>query len=97
VIPVILPGGTSARADDFLELRTWIDFKLGMDDQIAFHRLCAGIRGECPGRPELPHLEPRLEKVSERLKQIRSLRKVELIDDSVAVEYQRRLLDHLVE
>ena len=50
VIPVILPGADSAVVDDFLELRTWVNFKDGLNDLEAFHSLICGIRGIPPGR-----------------------------------------------
>jgi WD40 repeat protein len=63
VIPVLLPGGPEAGLDDlseFLGRLTWVDFRAGLDDQDAFRRLLAGIRGEAPGpgggeeKPPLP-------------------------------------------
>ena len=50
MIPVILPGGDSSLVDNFLELRTWVQFKDGLDDRDAFRRLVAGIKGLSPGR-----------------------------------------------
>ena len=50
VIPVILPGGDQSLVDNFLELRTWVDFRSGMDDKEALHRLVSGILGKAPGR-----------------------------------------------
>jgi tetratricopeptide (TPR) repeat protein len=50
VIPVILPGGDPALVNDFLELRTWVQFKDGLGDKEAFHRLVSGIKGVAPGR-----------------------------------------------
>jgi len=35
VIPVLLPGSDPARMDGFLALRTWVDFRHGLDDQAA--------------------------------------------------------------
>lgn len=52
VIPVLLPGGPEAGLDDlseFLGRLTWVDFRAGLDDEDAFRRLLAGIRGEAPG------------------------------------------------
>ncbi|HEX3532513.1 MAG TPA: toll/interleukin-1 receptor domain-containing protein [Thermoanaerobaculia bacterium] len=64
VIPVLLPGGPEAGLDDlseFLGRLTWVDFRAGLDDEDAFRRLLAGIRGEAPGpggrggeKPPLP-------------------------------------------
>src|SRR5262249_20644949 len=64
VIPVLLPGGaerTVEEASGFLALHTWVDFRADLDDEDAFRRLLAGIRGEVPGpggggeeKPPLP-------------------------------------------
>ncbi|MDP1548123.1 MAG: TIR domain-containing protein [Anaerolineales bacterium] len=50
VIPVLLPGADVSFVDDFLELRTWVDFRHGLEDADAFHRLISGIMGISPGR-----------------------------------------------
>ncbi len=53
VIPVLLPGTTMPENDDiptFLQRLTWVDFRSGLDDENAFHRLVAGVKGEAPGR-----------------------------------------------
>ena len=50
VIPVLLPNAKKYNVDDFLGLRTWVDFKKGIDDSHAFHLLVSGIRGVAPGR-----------------------------------------------
>jgi hypothetical protein len=54
VIPVLLPGTTMPEDDQipaFLQRLTWVDFRKGLDDDEAFIRLVAGIKGEAPGRP----------------------------------------------
>ena len=62
VIPVLLPGAKDFNGDDFLGLRTWVDFREGIDDAEAFHRLVSGIKGVAPRRgpkgettPESPY------------------------------------------
>lgn len=98
VIPVILPNGDQTVVDSFLELRTWVDFKAGIDDGYAFHVLTCGIRGQPPGR----YLSTAnkdglsLEVMRVKLKKIRSLREERLIDDNIALEYQRRVLDEII-
>ncbi len=55
VIPVLLPGATMpdrSKLPAFLARLTWVDFRQGLEDAEAFHRLVAGIRGIVPGRPE---------------------------------------------
>ncbi|MBN2045847.1 MAG: TIR domain-containing protein [Anaerolineales bacterium] len=55
VIPVLLPGSDPGLVDNFLELRTWVDYRKGLEDQDAFRRLVFGIKGEPPGRgPDKP-------------------------------------------
>jgi hypothetical protein len=54
VIPVLLPGyssGGQGLRPSFLDLRTWVDFRNGLDDSEAFRRLVAGIRNRRPGPP----------------------------------------------
>ncbi len=46
VIPVLLPGADKASVDEFLKLRTWVEFREGLDDDLAFRRLVAAIKGE---------------------------------------------------
>ena len=51
VIPVLLPGAKlpeRGRLPRFLSRLTWVDFRPGLDDQDAFHRLVSGIRGVAP-------------------------------------------------
>jgi WD40 repeat protein len=48
VIPVLLPGGEPKDVTGFLSLRTWVDFRAGLDDEAAFQRLVAGIKGQAP-------------------------------------------------
>lgn len=46
VIPVLLPGSSETSVTGFLARRTWVDFRKGLNDPIAFDRLIAGIKGE---------------------------------------------------
>ncbi len=46
VIPVLLPGASADTISGFLKQRTWVDFRSGLDNQSAFQRLVAGIKGE---------------------------------------------------
>ena len=48
LIPVLLPGATPEQLEGFLELRTWVDFRDGLDSEAAFARLVAGIQGRAP-------------------------------------------------
>lgn len=98
VIPVILPGGDRSLIDAFLALRTWVDFSSGIDDGLARHLLISGVKGVPPGRyASMPKngVPPPLV-VRQHLLQIKELRNDQLIDDDIALEYQRRLLDTLL-
>jgi len=98
VIPILLPTGNRVLIDDFLELRTWVDFAAGIHDENALHVLVSGIRGLAPGRG--PYYQSGngsdLETVRVNLKKIQMLRGEQLIDEDVALEYQRRLLDRII-
>ena len=99
VIPVILPSGSRGLVDNFLELRTWVEFHNEITDARALHVLLSGIRGVAPGRgPTTGGVgsDRRLVEVRETLVRIRTLRREQLIDDDIALEYQRRILDRLV-
>lgn len=98
VIPVILPDGDKSLVDNFLELRTWVDFKNGVQDGYAFHILSSGIKGVAPGRypPKVESPTSDMTLIRDNLLRIRTLRQEQLIDDDIALEYQRRLLDKLI-
>jgi hypothetical protein len=52
VIPVLLPGATMPERGEmprFLARLTWVDFRGGLDDADAMHRLVCGVRGLPPG------------------------------------------------
>ncbi len=98
VIPVILPNGDRSILNNFLELRTWVDFANDIDDKYAFHILVSGVRGIQPGRyvRDLERKDITLISIREQLSRIRRLRREQLVDDDIALEYQRRLLDRLI-
>lgn len=97
VIPVILPGGDPNVVDEFLELRTWVDFKNGIEDKYTLHVLVSGIKGLPPGRGPHQELADDPDPIREKLKRIRLLREEQLMDDDIALEGQRRLLDEILE
>jgi len=56
VIPVLLPGAAlpeRGRLPRFLARLTWVDFRPGLDDADAFHRLSCGVQGIAPGAQEV--------------------------------------------
>ncbi len=52
VIPVLLPGADPHHMSGFLELRTWVDFRAGLDDEVAFCTLVAAVKGVAPQSDE---------------------------------------------
>lgn len=95
VIPVLLPKAQVVNIDDFLELRTWVDFKNDLGDKRVFHLLVSGIQGVAPGRgleeeeaTKLPQIQ-----VRDELKKLRQYYEEKLVDEDIAKEYQRKLLD----
>ena len=98
VIPVLLPKAQKINVDNFVELRTWVDLRNGLDDDWNFHLLTSGIRGIAPGRaPQEEQINKASHiKVREKLIDIRKLRSERLIDDVIALEYQRQLLDIII-
>jgi hypothetical protein len=99
VIPVMLPDASHTVVDGFLQLRTWVDFTSGFDDATTFHTFVSGIRGVPPGRgpTQIKPFSVEFEMRRELLLQVRQLRNDGLIDESVALEAQRKILDPLIE
>lgn len=98
VIPVLLPGSQESNIDDFFELRTWVDFRTGIENRRAFHDLICGINGEAPGRyDEEKAPDASLEKVRKGLIYLKQLHAENLIDDGILSDYRCRMLDMLVE
>lgn len=96
VIPVLLPDAQEVNVDNFLELRTWIDFQEGLDNARAFHNLVAGIRGEKPGRgPAEEVVDDQFLTVKGKLQQLQDLGN--LVDKVVSLEFQRKLVSQLMQ
>lgn len=95
VIPLLLPGSNIENVDDFLENRTWVDFREDSNLDYEFHRLVCGIKGVSPGRWPLPKSanvglgNPTKAKLTE----LCHFRNEGLIDKDVHCEYQRKILD----
>jgi TIR domain len=102
VIPVLLPdidsGVRASLTEGFLELNTWVDFSDGADPDRAMHLLVSGVKGLAPGRwpARAPNGQPRTD-VVEKLRHLRQLREDQLVDDAVAIDYQRKILDRLLD
>ena len=100
VIPILLPGADPVSVDDFLELRTWVDFRRGMNDAEAFHILRCGILGVPPEQG--PEQDP-VAKTGPSRKAIRGLARLrrlydeKLIHEDTWIEKQRLLVDIVIE
>jgi hypothetical protein len=46
VIPALLPGADPETLPTFLKRMMWIDFRGGIDDQVAYKKITAAVRGE---------------------------------------------------
>jgi hypothetical protein len=99
VIPILLPDAEAVNVDDFLELRTWVDFRQGSDIEYAFYQLVCGVRGIPPGRwPSKEALATKAKNDTEyKLRELRRLKQNNLIDDDISLEFQRKLLDRHLE
>jgi hypothetical protein len=98
VIPLLLPGSNDENVDDFLENRTWVDFRDDSNLDYEFHRLICGIKGEQPGRWPIPK-SPSVSlsnPVESKLSELRYYKEKGLIDENVHCEYQRKILDHFL-
>lgn len=101
VIPVLLPDAdahlTGTLQETFISLNTWVDFGREPPDR-AFHLLACGIKGIAPGRwtPPAAGDSPGKE-IAEKLRQLQQLRHASLVDDNVALETQRKILDRLLD
>jgi len=99
VIPVILPGGDLNMVEQFLELHTWVEFKRGIADPEALRVLRAGILGVAPGRPSgsLDQEDQVVQKkVTHDLAGIRDLLDKRLIHEQIALEFQRQIVDRMI-
>jgi TIR domain len=99
VIPVLLPGSDESIVGDFLDLRTWVRFQGDVYDPHGLHRLVSGIRGVEPGRPPVDrdnNFSASVVAAKEQLKTLRSLHDDQLVDDEIAREFQRKILEHMM-
>ena len=100
VMPVLLPNANASNVDDFLELRTWVDFREGLQNQREFHVLVSGILGKPPGRGFQEYTkhdqEPLFLDVDSRLTQIQQLYIDGKIFKEIAMECQRELVRPIV-
>lgn len=92
VIPVLMPDADESNVGDFLELRTWVDFRKGVDE--AFHRLLCGVKGKSPGPwPTKEQEEFKADAIERKLRRVMQLQKMKLIEVTIAHEFQRKLVE----
>jgi len=101
VIPVLLPGADSTLREtlegSFVELNTWIDFDGAAEPDHALHLLVCGIKGVPPGRWQRRDGSGNLDASTvAMLRHLQALREDGLVDDTVARDYQRKILDQLL-
>ena len=100
VLTILLPGADLEYVDQFLGLRSWVDFRKDLKDEGEFHKLFSAVKGVAPGRgpsrPIIPASEKML-KVKEDLGKIKQLLSDRLIEEELALEYQRKLLDSVLQ
>jgi hypothetical protein len=98
VLAVLLPGADEKYVDQFLGLRSWVDFREGLDNKKEFHRFFSAIRDVAPGRGPAKKTitSEQMNTVKEDLSKIKQLLDDRLIAEEIAYEYQRKLLDSLV-
>ncbi len=98
VIPVLLPGASSVNIDDFLGLNTWVNFS-SSNPEYAFYLLVCGIKGVPPGpagwHPEETFIAQKSIAAKIKLTELRQMKQEKLIDPSVAVEFQRIVLQQV--
>ena len=67
VIPIILPGSKVIEHDElpsFLARVTWVDFRGGIEDDNAYHRLLCGIQGISPSESKRFVIKQSSEKIT---------------------------------
>ena len=96
VIPVLLPGSREDVVNEFVELRTWVNYRNGLEDNYAFHLLVCGIRGVSPGRYQEP--EPDNDPVEENRAWVRKqLEILNGVKDLLDQDHYRTRVDLLLD
>jgi hypothetical protein len=94
---LLLPGSRDEYINDFLELRTWIDFRDDSNNDYEFHRLVCGAKGLPPGRWHPRNDVGDNDSAEKKLNKLAEYRQKNLIIDDVYREYQCKILDvHLL-
>lgn len=96
VFAVLLPNAKTENIPAFVDLRTWVDFRDGADASYAFYLLACGIKGVAPGRwppEEAANSDKGDSGVEVALRELKIYRQNRLIDDEIALEFQRVILE----
>ncbi|MBN1323814.1 MAG: TIR domain-containing protein [Methanotrichaceae archaeon] len=97
VIPLLLPGSKPEHLVDFLNNRSWVDFRDDSKLDDGFYRLVCGIRGVPPGRGpsnrKITKNNSEAYEIEKKLKMLSDYREKGLICEEIHLEYQRRALD----
>jgi hypothetical protein len=102
VIPVLLPDAdlevTNALQESFLSLNTWVDFGRDSDSDYAVYLFTCGVKGIPPGRWQpATASNSRRDEIVEKLHQLKRLQEDQLVDDTVVLEKQSRIVDILLD
>ncbi len=99
VLAILLPGANEKYVNKFLGLRSWVDFRDGLKNEREFHLLFSAIKDVAPGRGPAREtdLSEKMCAVKEDLGKIKQLFADRLIAEEIALEYQRKLLDSLMQ
>lgn len=98
VLAVLLPNADINCVDQFLGLRSWVDFRNGLNNEKEFHKLFSAVRGVAPGRgPAPPSKDEKMKQVEVDLEKIQKLLRARLIEEDIAKEYQRKLMDSIIQ
>ena len=93
VIPVLLPNAKTINVDNFLELRTRVDFRTTDYDQ-AFYLLMCGVKGIRPGRPRTERTTAKPGTVTEdMLQELKDFKQKGLLAETIADDYTKIIME----
>ena len=102
VIPVSLRGADLASLGNFIDLRVRVDLRNGMNDKQALDLLISGIKGVAPGPPTQADSltdeteDENFEIAIRKLKRVRKLRELEIIEREVQLYAQKDILKRYI-
>jgi hypothetical protein len=99
VMAVLLPGSDEKTIGSYLGLRTWVDFRKGLDNEREFHVLVCGIKGVAPGKgPEQTKQREAdiVDVVIQKASQIKKIFEEGAIDLMTAQKCWEKLIDNYI-